>query len=72
MSDGQGGSDTATVTVSVAQGNTAPEAVADAYSVHAGQVLNVAAAAGVLANDSDLDGDAISVTSVTAPSNGVV
>ncbi len=72
VSDGQGGSDTATVTVSVAQGNTAPEAVADAYSVHAGQVLNVAAAAGVLANDSDLDGDAISVTSVTAPSNGAL
>ena len=47
-------------------GNTPPVAVADSYTVHAGETLTIAAAAGLLANDSDGDGDALSVLSFSA------
>ena len=36
--------------------NAAPVAVDDSYTVHAGETLTIAAAAGLLANDSDGDG----------------
>ncbi|MHC5068637.1 MAG: cadherin-like domain-containing protein, partial [Planctomycetota bacterium] len=49
--------------------NTAPLAVADAYSLDQDTTLTVAAA-GVLANDSDADGDALSALLVTDVSNG--
>jgi len=39
--------------------NEAPVAVANTYKVNAGQTLNVSAGSGVLANDSDPDGDAL-------------
>ncbi|RAP39522.1 hypothetical protein BYZ73_20085 [Rhodovulum viride] len=52
--------------------NTAPSLVDDGYAVHAGEVLTVAAAAGLLSNDSDADGDPIFVTSIEAPANGTI
>ncbi|NDK36985.1 Ig-like domain-containing protein, partial [Rhodovulum sulfidophilum] len=58
--------------VTIAVANTPPAAVDDSYSVHAGEVLTVAAGAGLLANDSDADGDAINVTSIEAPANGTI
>ncbi|WP_273703328.1 cadherin-like domain-containing protein, partial [Candidatus Accumulibacter vicinus] len=61
ISDGFGGSATATALIHV--GNAAPVAVADAYSVHVGRTLAIAAP-GLLANDSDPDGDSLQVISL--------
>ena len=49
--------------------NRAPTAVNDSFSVDEDSVANVLA---VLANDSDVDGDSLTVTAVTQPANGVV
>ncbi|GMG83951.1 hypothetical protein LNKW23_31650 [Paralimibaculum aggregatum] len=67
VSDGMGGSDTATVTVTVAAAaNTAPVAADDS----AGTAFETAALIDVLGNDSDGDGDALTIVSVTSPANG--
>jgi uncharacterized protein (TIGR03382 family) len=70
VEDGNGGTASATVTVTVSrQGNLPPDAVDDAFSVvqdSLAQVLNV------LTNDTDPDGDALTVTAVTQPANGTV
>ena len=48
--------------------NAAPAAVDDSYTVQSGETPTIAAAAGLLANDSDGDGDALSVlTSAPRP-----
>ncbi len=68
VSDGNGGSDTATVTVTVEPVNDDPYAADDDYSMDEGGTLNEAAP-GVLANDSDIDGDTITVTDFQTPSD---
>jgi len=68
ISDGNGGTDTATVNVSVGAINDAPEANDDVASVDEDSSVVVS----VLSNDTDLDGDSISVLSTTDPSNGSV
>ena len=68
VDDGRGGSASAIVTVTVAPApNRPPVAVDDAASTAAGAAVTI----DVLANDSDPDGDALSVTAVTAPSGGI-
>jgi VCBS repeat-containing protein len=67
-SDGSFLSNIATVTITVNAVNDAPVAVADAYAVAEDGTLNVPAA-GVLANDSDIDGPALSAVLVGGPSN---
>lgn len=57
------------VTLSVGQ-NRAPVAVDDAYELDVGETLNVNALAGVLANDSDLDQDNLTVSLDAAPEHG--
>jgi len=57
---------TATVTVNVTPVNDAPVAVNDTATTTAGDAVVVP----VLANDSDVDGDALTVTAVTNPGNG--
>ena len=57
-----------TATVSVTFTNVAPQAQDDAVTTAFGTAVVV----DVLANDSDADGDALSVASVTQPSNGSV
>nr|WP_255702129.1 VCBS domain-containing protein [Salinicola sp. DM10] len=64
VSDGQGGSDTTTLTIKVTGTNDAPVAVADTGSTGENATLNVSAAQGVLANDSDVDGGTLSVSAV--------
>ncbi len=65
-SDGKGGTDSATVTVTVTPVNDAPVAVDDSASTSEDTAVQIA----VLANDTDVDGDTLSVASVTDPANG--
>jgi uncharacterized delta-60 repeat protein len=71
VSDGNGGFDTATVSLTVLPTNDAPVAVSDSYVLDEGGTLNVAAT-GLLANDNDADGDALVVTLVNGPTNGTL
>ena len=67
ISDGRGGTATATVTVVVAPpANQPPVAVDDAATT----TVALPVAIDVLANDSDPDGDPLSITAITAPSGG--
>jgi hypothetical protein len=70
ISDGRGGTDTATVSVTVSDApppvNRPPNAVNDAASTPAGQTRTL----NVLANDTDPDGDPLSITSVSDPPHG--
>ena len=65
IEDGRGGSDTANVTVTVL-GNRPPVAVDDFLNTFA----RVPTQINVLANDSDPDGDTLTVISITQPANG--
>jgi len=67
-SDGRGGSDTAVVTVSVTAVNYPPTAGKDSASTHAGTPVSIA----ILANDSDANGDILTVTSTGAAKYGTV
>ncbi len=67
IDDGDGGSSSASVTVSVAvQPNRPPVAATDAATTAFGTPVTIA----VLANDSDPDGDPLSVSAVTLPAHG--
>ena len=66
MGDGHGGTATATVSVTVTSANDAPVAVNDSTTT----AENTAATIAVLANDTDADGDSLSVASVTTPAHG--
>jgi hypothetical protein len=68
VSDGRGKSDTGTVSVTVQPGNDAPVAVDDSLST----AEEVAGQVEVLPNDSDLEGDALSVTGSTNGAHGTV
>mgnify|MGYP000967038652 CR=1 FL=1 len=75
ISDGNGGSDVATVTVTVPCPNNPPVANNDYYSTDAGTEI-VIPAPGVLANDTDPEGDPLEVymheTDLTNPANGTL
>ena len=72
--DGQAVSNTATVTLTVTpdSANQSPLAVSDAYTVEVDHVLTVAVSTGVLANDSDADGDALTAQMLSGPSYGTI
>jgi VCBS repeat-containing protein len=60
ITDGHGGTATATVRITVTGAvNHPPVAVADSYAADNDAVLSENAAGGVLANDTDIDGDAL-------------
>ncbi|RAI97710.1 gliding motility-associated-like protein [Chitinophaga skermanii] len=61
--------DTATVTITVNAVNDAPVAVNDSYSLNEDQPLTIANP-GVLANDTDIDGDVLTVNVITSPAHG--
>jgi VCBS repeat-containing protein len=71
LSDGNGGSDTGSVTLTVGPVNDPPVAVADAHATDEDVAL-VVAAPGVLGNDSDLDGDALASSVATLPTEGTL
>ena len=66
VQDTRGGSDTATVTVTVV--NSAPVARDDSYVTDTGTAVSLT----VRANDSDPDGDPLTATRLTGPSNGTL
>jgi serine protease AprX len=66
VSDGANTSPSATVRISVAAVNDPPVAASDSYAATSGTTL-VVAVPGVLANDSDIEADALSSILVTAP-----
>ena len=68
LSDGQGGADSATVTVFVAPRNDPPLAVDDTYTTVEDETVSIE----VLSNDSDPDNDSLVVQSVTQPAHGAV
>lgn len=57
--------------ITVARVNSPPVAANDSYSVAAGSTLNIASP-GVLANDSDPDGDLITAVLASGPAHGVL
>src|SRR6185312_11315708 len=68
VSDSNGGTATGTVTVTITAVNDAPVANADAATVAEDGTVNVA----VVGNDTDPDGDTLSVASVTQGAHGAV
>jgi VCBS repeat-containing protein len=64
--------DTQAISVSVSNVNEAPVASNDLYAVDQNLALSVPAASGMLANDSDPEGDPLSVASVSAPAHGTL
>ena len=66
VSDGHGGSATGTVSVMIAAVNDAPVATGDAATTAEDTPVSIA----VLANDTDVDGDSLSVTTVSVPAHG--
>ncbi|MCG3159248.1 MAG: hypothetical protein JMDDDDMK_00234 [Acidobacteria bacterium] len=71
VSDGNGGTDTATVIVTVTAVNDAPVARDDSYSVNEDTALTVAAP-GALGNDTDADGDTLTASLVSGPTKGTL
>ena len=71
VSDGNGGTDTSTLTLTMVPVNDAPDAVDNSYTTAEDTALTIAAP-GVLGNDTDVDGDTLTVTTNTAPANGAV
>jgi len=69
--DGMADSNTATVTITVTAVNDAPVAVDDGYSTPEDTPLTVAAL-GVLANDGDADGDALTAVREAGPASGTL
>jgi VCBS repeat-containing protein len=67
--DGSADSNTATVTITVDAVNDPPVATDDAYATDEDTTLNIAAP-GMLGNDSDPDGDPLTVVVVTVPQHG--
>ena len=68
VSDGKGGEDTANVSVTVVAVEDAPTAVDDSAITNLNAVIDI----NVLSNDTDADGDGLTVDSVTDPTNGSV
>ncbi|MEZ6039830.1 MAG: Ig-like domain-containing protein [Planctomycetaceae bacterium] len=67
--DGSLDSAPTTVTITVTAVNDAPLAIGEDFAVDAGTVLNITLP-GILANDSDVDGDGLTAVLVAGPSNG--
>jgi len=71
ISDGKGGSSTATVNLTIASVNDAPVAVNDSVIAKMNTAITVQAAT-LLANDSDIEGGALTLVSVQNAVNGTV
>ncbi|HNN82512.1 MAG TPA: tandem-95 repeat protein, partial [Accumulibacter sp.] len=72
VNDGSADSNVVTVNLTIGAVNDAPLAIEDAYAVDEDNTLSVSAANGVLTNDSDVDGDSLSVILVSNVVHGVL
>ena len=70
VSDGNGGSDTGTVTGTVTSVNDNPVGVDDSGSGTEDTTLSVGSGSGLLSNDSDVDGDVLSISGYTIAGMG--
>ncbi|MBI9019264.1 MAG: tandem-95 repeat protein [Phycisphaerae bacterium] len=70
VNDGNDNSNVATVTITVSGTNDAPRSSADSYNTTEDNVLDITSHSGVLANDSDPDGDSLNAQLVSGTSNG--
>ena len=70
--DGLSSSERTTVTLNIQAVNDAPQTTADAYQTDEDIALVVAANAGFLSNDTDVDNDPISGTVVAGPAHGLM
>ena len=68
--DGTDDSVNATVTITVTPVNDPPRPTADTYAVNEDTTLTVPATTGVLANDTDVDGDPMTAHQVAGPAHG--
>ncbi|GKY88985.1 Ig-like domain-containing protein [Sinisalibacter aestuarii] len=68
VDDGNGGTDTATVTVEVTPVNDDPDAVDDTASTDENTTVTV----DLLGNDSDVDGDTLEIVDISDPANGTI
>jgi len=71
ISNGKGGTSTATVNLSISPINDRPDAVIDNITAIVPGVVTIDAAT-LLANDTDVDGDKLTITSVQCATNGKV
>src|SRR6185295_844557 len=69
--DGQADSGIATVSITITGVNDPPVAVNDSYTTPEDTTLTIATP-GVLANDSDVDGDSLSEVPVSQPTHGTL
>ncbi|WP_142860306.1 Ig-like domain-containing protein [Salinigranum halophilum] len=69
VDDGNGGTDTGTVSVTVTGVNDAPAATGDSYTTDEDTALSVSTP-GVLGNDADVDADSLTATVTGSPTNG--
>ena len=69
VDDGNGGVSTGTVILTINPLNDAPVATDDTYTINEGGTL-VVAAPGVVSNDTDVEGDALSAVLISGPTNG--
>lgn len=69
--DGESDSNTTTVTITINPVNDAPVAVANSYSTAEDTVVTIDYSS-LLANDSDIDGNTISISGVSSPVHGTV
>lgn len=65
--EGLSSSNVASVAISVAPVNDAPQAAPESYTAFVGEILTVAAAGGVLKNDADVDGTPLTAQLVSPP-----
>ena len=72
ISDGKGGTDTATVSLNINPENDAPDAVNDGVIAGKEDTSLAINFATLLANDTDIDGDKLTITSVQAGVHGTV
>lgn len=68
--DGTSDSNVATVTIHVLLANLVPTAANDSYSINEDEKLIASVANGLLANDTDLDGDLLTIRVVEEPAHG--
>ena len=72
INDGTSQSAPITVTLTITPVNDAPAAKNDSYATDEDVPLTIAAGAGVLANDFDIDGDTLSAKMITLPAHGTI